>query len=235
MPHADMPFPTLGRGHLHEVHNAMEDRAAAILFALAQGHGGSGAIFAFRTPRRMHVPTIFSGDGLASCGVDPARLTIVDAKSEVDMLRAGLEAARCPGVAMIMFESDGRFADYDLTASRRLVLAAEASGAIIFMLRGGAEQRSSGAQTRWMIRSVPSAPLEANAPGLPMIEAELLRCRNGPAGGRWRLSWDADNGCFRDNVGAGEDEEKIVPGTMVPFSRLRTDARGDGDAARQVA
>lgn len=238
VPAADMAFsvsfPALERGHLHEIHCTAPDRAAALAFALTQEQGAqAGAVFALQAVRRQRLPTLFSGDGLALLGIDPGRLTIVEPGSEVEMLRAGLEAARCPGVAMVLMESEGRFADYDLTASRRLVLAAEASGASIMLLRGDAEQRSSGAQTRWSIRSVPSVPLEADAPGLPAIEAELLRCRSGPAGGRWLLSWDAEHGCFRDRDAGEEGRDTPVPGAVVPFSRLRTDA--GRDSQRQVA
>ncbi|WP_311268131.1 hypothetical protein [Sphingobium sp. WCS2017Hpa-17] len=237
-PAADMPFPALARGHLHEIHCTAPDRAAAFAFALTQDliqkqGAQAGAVFALQAVRRQRLPTLFSGDGLALLGIDPNRLTIVEAGSEVEMLRAGLEAARCPGVFMVLMESEGRFADYDLTASRRLVLAAEASGASIMLLRGDAEQRSSGAQTRWSIRSAPSIPLEADAPGLPTIEAELLRCRSGPAGGRWLLSWDAEHGCFRDRDTGEDDKRPPVPGAVVPFSRLRTDA--GSDSQRQVA
>lgn len=233
-------FPALERGHLHEIHCTVSDRAAALAFALSQRveESQAGAIFALQAARRQRLPTLFSGDGLALLGIDPNRLTIVEAGSEVEMLRAGLEAARCPGVFMVLMESEGRFADYDLTASRRLVLAAEASGATVLLLRGDAEQRSSGAQTRWSIRSAPSIPLEADAPGLPAVEAELLRCRSGPAGGRWLLSWDAEHGCFRDrDAGEGDtgenDKRPPLPGAVVPFSRLRTDA--GSDRQRQVA
>ncbi|KQN00760.1 hypothetical protein ASE85_08980 [Sphingobium sp. Leaf26] len=237
-PAADTSFPAIARGHLHEIHCTVPDRAAALAFALsqsvAQGTGAvAGAIFALRAARRQRLPTLFCGDGLALLGIDPNRLILIEAGSEVEMLRAGLEAARCPGISMVLMESEGRFADYDLTASRRLVLAAEASGATILLLRGDAEQRSSGAQTRWSIRSAPSVPLEADAPGLPTIEAELLRCRSGPAGGRWLLSWDAEHGCFRDRDAGKQDERSPVPGAVVSFSRLPTDAGGDGQ--RQVA
>ncbi|MEC3911390.1 hypothetical protein U5A82_13245 [Sphingobium sp. CR2-8] len=224
-------FPTLEQGYLHEIHCRSEDKAAALAFALTQGQAvRPGAIFALRALHRKRLSTLFSGDGLALLGIQPDRLTIVETKTDVDMLRAGLEAARCPGVSTVLMESEGRFADYDLTASRRLVLAAEASRACILLLRNEAEPRSSGAQTRWVIQSAPSVALEADAPGWPALDVELLRCRSGPAGGRWRLIWDGEHGCFRD-----ADWRAPVPGAVVPFSRLRTDAGDDGDGRRKVA
>ncbi|WP_230461292.1 ImuA family protein [Sphingobium sp. CAP-1] len=167
----------------------------------------------------------FSGDGLALLGFQPRRLLMVEADSEIDMLRAGLEAARCSGVAAVLMESEGRFADYDLTASRRLVLAAEASRACVMLIRSDAELRSSAARTRWSITSAPSVPLEADAPGGAAIDAELLRCRGGAAGGRWRLIWDMEHGVFRDAAQLSA-QQPTMPGAVVPFSRLRTGEEG---------
>jgi protein ImuA len=232
-PASDMhgAFPALEQGYLHEIHSTGEDKASALAFALTQlQRDGAGAIFLIRAPRRQRLSMVICGDGLIDLGIDPGRLTIVEARNDVDMLRAGLEAARCPGVAAVVMESEGRFADYDLTASRRLVLASEATRVCIVMLRTDAEPRSSGAQTRWIIQSRPSVALEADAPGLPALEAQLLRCRSGSAGRRWLLSWDGEHGCFSD-----ADWRTAVPGAVVPFSRLRTDARDDGTDQRRVA
>lgn len=225
------PVPALEQGRLHEIHSQAEDRAAALAFALAMGgFADQGAIFALRVPRRSRLPMTLSGEGLALLGLAPQRLTIIEAGSEIDMLRAGLEAARCAGVAAVLMESEGRFADYDLTASRRLVLAAEASRACVMLVRSDAEPRSSAAQTRWSIASAPSEPLEADAPGGPAIEAELLRNRGGPAGGRWRLIWDMEHGGFR-NAGERPGQQPArspdMPGAIFPFSPLRTGEEGD--------
>lgn len=227
MPQQPASLPTLEAGQLHEIHAMGEDRAAALAFTLAMGvFASDGAIVALRVPGRSRLPTIFSGDGLALLGLDPARLTLVEPGSEIDMLRAGLDAARCAGVAAVLIESEGRFADYDLTASRRLVLAAEASRACVMLLRVDSQPRSSAARTRWSIASAPSVPLEADAPGWPAIDAELLRCRGGPAGARWRLIWDMDDGRFRDAAGLPA-RRQTMPGAVVPLPRMRTDATDD--------
>ena len=70
----------------------------------------------------------------------------------------------------------------DLTASRRLALAAEQSGVTLLMLRLEAEPVPSAADTRWAVSAAPSQALEANAPGPPQLEIELLRRRVGPFG-----------------------------------------------------
>ena len=76
----------------------------------------------------------------------------------------------------------GKCPALDLTASRRLALAAEQSGVTLFLLRLEAQPVPSAADTRWTVGAAPSRSLEADAPGPPMFEIELLRRRAGPAG-----------------------------------------------------
>jgi protein ImuA len=222
--------PLLEQGQLHEIHCSAQDRAAAFAFALTQGlWARDGDLFLLRVPGKSRLPFCFAGEGLALLGLAPQRLTIVEPASEVGLLRAALDAARCPGVAAVLMDSEGRFADYDLTASRRLVLAAEASRACVLLLRVDAEPRASAAQTRWSIASAPSVPLAADAPGWPAVDARLLRKRGGPTAGPWRLIWDAEHGRFED-----ADRREAMLGAVVPLSPLRTDA-ADGTGQRHVA
>jgi protein ImuA len=110
-----------------------------------------------------------------------------------------------------------------LTASRRLVLAAEQSGVTLFLLRLDAEPVPSAADTRWAISAAPSQALEAKAPGAPMFEIELLRRRAGPSGMRWRLEWNRDRLIFR---------EPTLPGAMpLPSSRWLRRATGNSRVA----
>src|SRR5215217_3077751 len=64
--------------------------------------------------------------GLARFGLSPADLVLVQAPRRQDALWAMEESLRCPGVAGALLAVDG----LDLTAARRLQLAAEAGGAI---------------------------------------------------------------------------------------------------------
>lgn len=217
-------LPVLAGGCLHEIHHQMEDGAAATAFALAAGRpGGGDAIFLLRGRRRQPMAFIPMGDGLRGLGIDPARLVVVDAGDDRELLRAGLDAARCPGVGAVLLDMQGRFPSYDLTASRRLLLAAERSGVRVILLRGTAEPRSSAAWTRWTVASAPSVPWDADAPGWPAIEVELLRCRGGGAGARWRLEWIMDQGVFRDAA-----DGTPLPGSVVPLAPLRTGRGGHG-------
>jgi protein ImuA len=219
--------PACATGQLHEIHGRLDDWAAVLAFAFAMARGdGDRPVILVRTGHGPGGRTSLHGAGLATLGLSPARLLIIDARDRLDLLRAALEAARCPGVAAVIVESRGRFAEYDLTASRRLALAAERSGIAVIMLRGDAQPRPSAARTRWTVASAASAPLPAQAPGLPAVRAELLRRRGGPPGGPWRLEWDEADGVFRTGNTA-------MPGALVPLSRLRADREPDApDAAR---
>ena len=215
--------PTLATGHLHEIHAGLEDWAAAIGFALSGLGAKTGLpLVLLRAPRGPARSLHLHGDGLLALGIDPARLFIVETRAEQDMLRAGLDAARSPHLAGIVMETWGALSCYDLTASRRLVLAGEHSGAGMVVLRGDTAPRSSAAHTRWAIRAIPSAPLPARAPGMPAIEVELLRQRGGPAGMRWRLEWDKEHGIFQQTQSILQPDIAPPSGAVVPFPALRT-------------
>jgi protein ImuA len=188
---------------------------------------GEGAIFLMRGEKPQSMRFTLSGDGMQAMGIAPARLTIVEAREERDILRATLDAARCPGVGTVLLDMPGRFAAYDLTASRRLLLAAERSGTRVILLRGSAEPRSSAAWTRWSIESASSVPWMADAPGWPAIMVELLRSRGGGAGGKWRLEWLEDQGVF-GHAAHGSP----LPGLVVPLAALRTGGADHGAGAR---
>lgn len=220
-------FPVLDAGRLHEIHACGDDRAAALAFALCKsGCGRDGATVLLRMSRSS-LRTVPHGEGLSLLGMQPSRLLLVETENELDLLRAGLEAARCPGVELVLLETHGAFGKYDLTASRRLALAAEQSLNRIIVLRQDADPRPSAAQTRWSVASAPSVPFEADAPGWPAMEVKLLRRRGGPAGDCWRLEWDMENGTFRD-AASTPAERTPMPGAVVPLFRMRESADGGG-------
>jgi len=225
--HETSGIPGLDRSRLHEVHAAREDRAAALAFALVSVCATEGALFLVRPRGRGSGHARLHGEGLARLGLDPARLTLVEAKDEPALLRAALDAARCPALAGVVVESVGRLAAYDLTASRRLALAAERSGSRVVMVRIDAEPRPSAAFSRWTIASAPSSALPGSAPGKPMLLARLDR-RRGWAGGqtRWHLEWNRSHGLFRPLPEASTAADVAppatpLPGTVVPLAGLR--------------
>jgi len=167
-----------------------------------------------RCEGRIHAP------GLVELGGDPDLLLLAVTPDTKALLRGAADAARCPGLKALVVECRGKCPALDLTASRRLALAAEQSGVTLFLLRLEAEPVPSAADTRWAVSAAPSQALEANAPGAPMFEIELLRRRAGPAGLRWQLEWNRDRLIFR---------EPAHPGAMVPLPSRRTaSANGSG-------
>jgi protein ImuA len=154
----------------------------------------------------LHAP------GLVELGGDPDSLVLGQAPDTKALLRAAADAARCAGLGVLVVECWGKCPALDLTASRRLSLATEQSGVTLLMLRLEAEPVPSAADTRWGVIAAPSQALEANAPGPPMFEIELLRRRAGASGMRWRLEWD------RDRL---EFSEPALPGAVVPLPSRR--------------
>ena len=143
---------------------------------------------------RLHPP------GLAELGLDPARILLVRARDAQDVLRAGAEAARCSALGAVLIEPWGEPRLFDLTASRRLALAAEASGVTTVLLRASARQDASAARTRWLVRALPSRALEANAPGDPAFSLRLLRDRGGLGEREWRVEWNRDRQSFHERA-----------------------------------
>jgi protein ImuA len=206
----------LARGRVHELFAASgDDAASASAFAAMLVLCASGArapIFWLRTDEAERRGGRIHGPGLSELGGDPDALVLGQAPDAKALLRSAADAARCPGLGALVVESWGKCAQLDLTASRRLTLAAEQSGTTLFLLRLEAEPVPSAADTRWAVGAAPSRALEANAPGPPTFEIELLRRRSGPAGMRWRLEWNRDRLIFN---------EPALSGAMVPLPSRR--------------
>ncbi|HWK42495.1 MAG TPA: hypothetical protein VNR60_11245 [Croceibacterium sp.] len=154
--------------------------------------------------------------GLAEIGIDPRGMVLVALPDPVTLLRAAVDVVRCSSVGVAVIELWRSPRALDLTASRRLALAAEASGVTILLLRLEAEPSPSAAQTRWSVHTAPSTALDAEAPGRPSFMVELLRQRGRPDGGTWYLEWDRDRNRFSDTT---------LSGTMVSASLGRSLAR----------
>ena len=132
------------------------------------------------------------GPGLAELGLDPGRLLLGVPAAPLDLLRAAADVVRCSAVSVAVIELWRSPRPLDLTATRRLAVAAQASGVTALLLRIAADPGPSAAQTRWRIAAAPSTPLEAAAPGPPAFDLELIRQRGGPEGLAWHVEWNRD-------------------------------------------
>ena len=184
-----LPGGGLALGALHEILGAggdEEDGAVTAAFAAdilgrlttQESSAGDGTVL-WCLPH----PDLY-GPGLAAHGLDPARLVLVRAPRDAEILWAMEEGLRAPGIAAVL----GEIGTLPPVASRRLQLAAERSGITAFLLRrwhdGGQAARErnlpNAAVTRWRIAALPSQP----PPGEPGVgrarwRVELLRCRGG--------------------------------------------------------
>lgn len=188
----------LAQAALHEFYPATEGAEAAtagFALLLAQRCPRSGPIFWLRDGAATRGSGRLYGLGLAELGLDPARLLLVHAPDTLALLRAAAEAVTCPAVATIILEPHGKATAFDLTATRRLALAAARSGVFALLLRSG-EPPPSAAHSRWQVAAAPSQALAANAPGGPAFDLTLLRHRGGVPGFNTRLEWNRDRSVF---------------------------------------
>lgn len=219
----------LPTGRVHELFGDVEEEGAVAGLALGLTQllaKGAAPLLWLRTEAGQRAGGQLYGPGLAAMGLDPARLLVGVMKDEAMLLRASVDALRCPGLGALVIELRGRAPLMDLTASRRLALAAEESGVTALLLRIGGDPVPSAAETRWRVAAAPSLPLPGNAPGMSAFSLHLLRRRSGPDGMTWRLAWNSARGDFGEECderhehgqgSGGRAEEAALPGTVVPL------------------
>ena len=215
---AALPWRGLALGALHEISGPARDGAAlgfvsAVLARLATDAPGA-VLWCRRLGAAYEAGNIYA-PGLAAFGLDPARLIMLGARHGRDVLWAMREGLSCPRLAAVVGEVEA--AAVELTARRRLQLAAEKSGVSCFLLRTTPPESGQGdttaeniaapsaALSRWHVRAAPSGPvpglMAAQAeqrwlgPGRLRWRAELRRCRGG-ASAEWRMEWHHETGNF---------------------------------------
>lgn len=186
MPHPVLPFGIgaidthlpdggMATGSLHEVgpgRDALPDDAAATLFVASQLARLEGPVFWCLKRRDLFAP------GLAAVGLHPDRLIYVEARSDIEILASVEECARHSGLAGVV----GEVGKLGMTASRRLQLAAEASGVTVFALhRRPAGDDPTAALTRWRIACLPTQPLSVLGLAPNRWRLSLVRARGAEA------------------------------------------------------
>lgn len=177
---------------------------AAVVLGLA---AGSGSVL-WVSPQPVVYPP-----GLLAYGLAPARLIHVRVRKAAEGLWAMEEGLRCRGLGAVLGEN----LEADLTASRRLQLAAEAGGVTGCLLQaaGRGSTAASAAVTRWRVASAPGLPVSDPSSteselGAPCWQLDLIRCRGGRPG-TWLVTWE--NGRVHP-VGEAERERAIPRAAM---------------------
>ncbi len=180
----------LARGALHEVCAASPGSGVAFAAILLARCGGQVLWIATEQESNLVWPP-----GLVPFGLAPDKLILARAARWPEALWAMEEALRCSALgAAVLMAGSGQ--GLDLTATRRLHLAAEAGGVFGLLLRPDGAAGASAARTRWHI-----APLSST--DAPRWRLTLLRQRGGAPAGPWNVSFEAKTGSLRLEAGGG--------------------------------
>ena len=199
--------PAARRAGVIEVCPGLPGMARAALHEVLATEPGCGAAFAAMVLGRTQGTVLWIGSarsewqawppGLAAWGLTPDRLVLLRAESWRDALWAMEEALRCPAVGGTLLvpgqgENFEQRAPLDLTATRRLQLAAEAGGGLGLLLRADTPEAvtQTAAHSRWRVSP-------AEGPGgedEPHWRLELLRARGGRPREAVRVAWHSTSG-----------------------------------------
>ncbi|MEM7775116.1 MAG: hypothetical protein AAF732_05860 [Pseudomonadota bacterium] len=137
------------------------------------------------------------GPGLLSFGLDPARLLVVSARRQSDVLWALEDGLRSRALVAVI----GQIDDVDLTPARRLALAAGETQTPCLLITHPRGSAVAATATRWRISPSATAPhpLDIASPGAQRFAVGLERCRSQPprlAGQDFVLEWRDETFCF---------------------------------------
>lgn len=212
----------LRRDGLHECHAAKVEHGPSTLgFALLLAHvrwqKDSRPILWIQEARGIVTWTRPYGPGVEDLGIASSNLVLLRLPDGRAVLRAGLDAVRDGSVSAVLIELHGRQPLLDLTATRRLTLAAAETDTMVLLVRDTPVGAASAAHTRWQVEACTSTALEADAPGAPAFALTLMRQRGGGREGqRFRLTWDREAACFIDQDGHDVAQEQ-APTSVVYF------------------
>jgi protein ImuA len=178
------------RGSLHEIAAADHRSVPAafgLLLALTESCGSRGAIL-WPMAKAGHAFGLPYAPGLQCFGLDPRRIVSVRCATERECLWAMEEGLRLGGIAAII---GARGKAMDLTASRRLQLAAEQASIPVLLLRMHNDRKQSAAVTRWRISPAPSSRDEFGFFANARWHVALDYARGGKTG-EWVMEWNHD-------------------------------------------
>ena len=127
------------------------------------------------------------GHGLEALGLARQRLLTVTLNRPAAILWTLEEALRSAALAGVIADVGSSL---DLTAVRRLMLAANEGGTPGLLLFPAPPHGATAARSRWIVAAKASAPppFDEKAPGAPAWNLRLVRCRGGRPG-QWFVEW----------------------------------------------
>ena len=195
----------LRMGALHEVYASNVSHAASACgfgTGMAWRLGNAKILFWIATEFTSNEFGMPNGLGFSELGIEPQQLFLLRLANGEDALRAASDVLACKSVGALVIHIAGACKALDLTASRRLSLAAADKGVSAILLRIGTKPEASAAETRWLVHSATPPPEDW---GSPRFDVQLLRNRHGNLG-HWQLEWDSDHGLFKQS-----DTQFIAP------------------------
>jgi protein ImuA len=205
----------LACGALHELAPATSFHLAAAsgfaIAAAARASGTRGEVLWIATDFAMGEGGGPYGPGLDRFGFPSARLLVLRVPRPADVLWAMEDALRCRALCCVIAELTGEGAEADLTATRRLSLAArdgvsDRVSGLGLLIRHRATAEPSAAATRWEIAAAPSLPDRlgglVGGLGRTRFDLSLRKNRRGPSG-RWIIEWDHHERAFQSAVSVG--------------------------------
>lgn len=163
---------------LHEVAAGtcdMADDCSATLFMAGIAARAWGPVLWVVQRRDLFAP------GVAQVGLDHKRLIYAEAADDAELLAIMEEGLRHRGLGAVIGEARRA----DMTATRRLQLAAEGGRTIALLMKRAAREGSdpiatpSAAVTRWRVTSAPSSPLPVAGVGRARWRLALARQKGG--------------------------------------------------------
>lgn len=124
--------------------------------------------------------------GLKRFGFNPGRFVFARCGQAKDALWVMEEALRLGGIAAVIAERPPRL---DLTMSRRLQLAAEATATPLFLLCSHRDGGVSAARTSWRVAPLPASRDAFGLTAAPRWRVALERAQGGRPG-EWILEWN---------------------------------------------
>lgn len=183
-----LPRQGLSLESLHEIHaETPEDLPAAFgfLIALTVSLSAAGPVFIITSAQSLAAAGRLYGHGLNALGLDPGRITLVEARTDRDALWAIEETLRS-GAAPVTL---GLLAqNFDLKTSQRFSLAAREAKRPLLLLRPPGSAAASAAETRWRVAAAPARRDGTDGLLATRWRVGLERCRNGSSG-EWVLEW----------------------------------------------